>query len=120
MLTGGFHPHGVGHGHGHGHGHHGGHYGVHAQSAYGNAVHSGLTFGRPLPIRAPVLPPAFNHQHTGQLQHGRTSTFSMADPAQYMPSDDEYAHLQKLSSEYEPEATVSPTSTPLLLTEYGN
>jgi hypothetical protein len=30
----------------------------------------------------------------------------MADPA-YMPSDDEYAHLQKLSSEYEPEATVS-------------
>jgi ubiquitin thioesterase protein OTUB1 len=27
------------------------------------------------------------------------------------PSDDEYAHLQKLSSEYEPEATVSLLAT---------
>ncbi|KAF3032259.1 hypothetical protein E8E12_003809 [Didymella heteroderae] len=100
IMTGGFHPHGVGHGHAH----HGGHYGVHAQSAYGNAVHSGLTYGRPLPIRAPVLPPAFNHQHTGQHQHGRTSTFSMADPA-FMTAEEEHAYMQKLSSEYEPEAT---------------
>jgi hypothetical protein len=108
VMTGGFQPHSVGHGHGHGHGHglghvhHGGHYGVHAQSAYGSAAHSGLAFGRPLPIRASVLPPAFNHQH----QHGRTSTFSMADSA-FMTAEEE-AYMQKLSSEYEPEATVSP------------
>jgi ubiquitin thioesterase protein OTUB1 len=108
VMTGGFHPHGVGHGHAH----HCGHYGVHAQSAYGNAVHSGLTYGRPLPIRAPVLPPAFNHQHTGQHQHqhGRSSTFNMADPA-FMTAEEEHAYLQKLSSEYEPEATVSPASS---------
>ena len=114
IMTGGFHPHGVGHGHVH----HGGHYGVHAQSAYGSAIHSGLTYGRPLPIRAPVLPPAFNHQHTGQHQHGRTSTFSMADPA-FMTAEEEHAYLQKLSNEYEPEATVSPMSIAVLLTEYG-
>ena len=60
-------------------------------------------------MRAPVLAPAsFNHQHTGQLQHGRTATLSMADPA-YLASDEEIAHLQKLSNEYEPEATVSLT-----------
>lgn len=121
VMTGGFHPHSVGHGHGHGHGlglglghvHHGGHYGVHAQSAYGSAAHSGLAFGRPLPIRAPVLPPAFNNQHTGQQQHqhqhGRASTFSMADSA-FMTAEEEHAYMQKLSSEYEPEATVSPAS----------
>lgn len=113
-MTGGFHPHGVGHGHAH----HGGHYGVHAQSAYSSAVHSGLTYARPLPIRAPVLPPAFNHQHTGQHQHGRTSTFSMADPA-FMTAEEEHAYMQKLSSEYEPEATVSPASSAALLTAYG-
>lgn len=113
-MTGGFHPHGVGHGHIH----HGGHYGVHAQSAYGSAVHSGLTYGRPLPIRAPVLAPAFNHQHSGQHQHGRTSTFSMADPA-FMTAEEEHAYMQKLSSEYEPEATVSSASIAALLIEYG-
>lgn len=62
-------------------------------------------------MRAPVLPPAFNHQqHTGQHQHqhqhGRASTFNMADPA-FMTAEEEHAYLQKLSSEYEPEATVS-------------
>jgi hypothetical protein len=113
VLAGGFLPHGHGHGHGHGHNHvANGHYGVHAQSAYENAIHSGLAFGRPLPIRAPVLAPAFNlnHQHTGQHQHqhphGRNPNFAMADQ-QYMPSDDDYAHLQKLSSEFEPEVAVS-------------
>ena len=64
-------------------------------------------------MRAPVLPPAgFNHQHIGQhqlqFQHGRPTNFTMAaDPTNYMASDDDLAHLQKLSSEYEPEATVS-------------
>lgn len=135
-MTGGYLPHGVGHGHGHGHSHGlghghghghahlggGGHYGVHAQSAYGSAAHSGLTFGRPLPIRAPVHPPAFNHQHTGQHphqhqhQHGRAATFSMADPA-FMTAEEEHAYMQKLASEYEPEATVSPAPAALLLAE---
>jgi ubiquitin thioesterase protein OTUB1 len=105
------------HGHGHGHGHAGQHYGVPAQSHYTSSmVHSGHSFARPLSIRAPVLAPAsFNHhqhQHTGHHQHGRNQNHSqnlhlsaMADP--YMASDEEIAHLQKLSSEYEPEATVS-------------
>jgi ubiquitin thioesterase protein OTUB1 len=69
-------------------------------------------------MRAPVLAPAgFNHhqhQHTGHHQHGRSQNHNqnqhhnlstMADP--YMASDEQMAHLQKLSSEYEPEATVS-------------
>jgi ubiquitin thioesterase protein OTUB1 len=71
-------------------------------------------------MRAPVLAPAgFNHH---QHQHGRTvnhnhnhnhtHALTMADPA-YMTPDEELAHLQKLSSEYEPEAEVS---RPLLLT----
>lgn len=115
VMTGGFHPLGVGHGHAH----HGGHFGgVHAQSAYGNPVHSHLTYVPPLPIRAPVLPPAFNHQHTGQHQHGRTSTFNMTDPA-FMTAEEEHAYMQKLSSEYEPEATVSPMSSATPPTEYG-
>jgi ubiquitin thioesterase protein OTUB1 len=48
----------------------------------------------------------------------------MADPAQYMPSDDEYAHLQKLSSEYEPEATGplvgERQSSAAITTQYAN
>tara|TARA_R110002003_G_scaffold288_6_gene18378 strand:- start:8096 stop:8302 length:207 start_codon:yes stop_codon:yes gene_type:complete len=63
-------------------------------------------------MRAPVLAPAgFNYQH--QHQHGRTvnhnhtHNLTMADPA-YMTTDEELAHLQKLSSEYEPEAEVRP------------
>jgi ubiquitin thioesterase protein OTUB1 len=98
----------------HGHGHaHAGHYGVPAASHYESLGHSGLPFVRQRPMRAPVLAPAgFNHQHTGQHQHphlhshGRIANLTMADPT-YMPSDEELAHLQKLSSEYEPEATVS-------------
>lgn len=135
VLTG-FLPHAHGHPHPHQlplqhqaqhqHQHHGqqGHYGsvngVAALSHYEGVVHSGLAFARPLPIRAPVLAPAaFTHQHTGQLQHlqvqhGRDTTpsLTMADPSAYMPSDEELAHLQKLSSEYEPEATVSSVALP--------
>jgi ubiquitin thioesterase protein OTUB1 len=74
-------------------------------------------------MRAPVLAPAgfdhhHNHQLTGHHQHGRSQNqnhnhnhshshnhnLTMADP--YLASDEELAHLQKLSSEYEPEATV--------------
>ena len=115
VMTEGFHPHGVDHGHIH----HNSHYGVHAQSVYGSAVHSGLTFGRPMPIRAPGLAAAFNPQHTGQHQHGRTSTFSMADSA-FAISEEEHAYMQKLSSEYEPEVTVSAASIANpLTTTYG-
>jgi ubiquitin thioesterase protein OTUB1 len=108
---------------GHGHAHAGQHYRVPAQSHYNPmAHHSGLSFARPLPMRAPVLAPAgfdhHNHQHqlAGHHQHGRSQnqdlnqnhshhhSLAMADP--YMASDEEIAHLQKLSSEYEPEATV--------------
>lgn len=110
--------------HGHGHANAGQHYGVPAQSHYTpSMVHSGLSFARPLSMRAPVLDPAgFNHhqhQHTGHHhQHGRSqhphphphqninlNISAMAEP--YMASDEDMAHLQKLSSEYEPEATVS-------------
>ena len=42
----------------------------------------------------------------------------MADPA-FMTAEEEHAYMQKLSSEYEPEATVSPASPAALLTEYG-
>lgn len=89
------------------------HYGAPAQGHYEPVGHSGLAFARPLPMRAPVHPPAgFDHQHTGHHhQHGRTP-FAMADPA-YMPSDDEMAHLQKLSSEFQPETAVS--SPPVMM-----
>jgi len=121
--------------HAHAHGHaHAGQYGVPAQShgQYTGLVHSGPSFARPLHMRAPVLAPAgFNHhQHTGQHQHphphqhqhgrsqahdhnhnhGQNLNLAMAEPA-YMASDEEMAHLQKLSNEYEPEATVSLTLT---------
>jgi hypothetical protein len=117
-----------------GHGQRAGHYGVPGQGHYAAAAaaaamthHSGGAFARPLPMGAPVLAPAgFNHhpQHTGHHQHGRIHSqnqnqsqnlnlnqnqnhaLAMAASA-YMASDEELAHLQKLSSEYEPEATVS-------------
>lgn len=83
--------------------------------------HSGLPIARPLPMGAPVLvPAAFTHHqhphpHQQRLHHHHARTphqnqihshgLAMADP--YMASDDEIAHLQDLSSKYEPEATVS-------------
>lgn len=91
MLTG-YHPHGQHHPHAH---LHQGHYGVPAQNHY----QGGLAFA----IRAPVLAPGSYNHHTGHHpghQH-RNPHLNMAA----YPSDDEYAHLQKLSSEYEPEAT---------------
>lgn len=75
-------------------------YGQHAP--FGNVVHPGPMYR--LPMRPPELPAGYNHQHTGH--HARTSTVRMSGPA-YMPSDEELAHLQKLSNEFEPEATVS-------------
>ncbi|EAT92473.2 hypothetical protein SNOG_00978 [Parastagonospora nodorum SN15] len=92
-------------------------------------------------MRAPVLAPAgFNHhqhQHTGHHhhQHGRSqhqhphphqninlNISAMAEP--YMASDEDMAHLQKLSSEYEPEATGplvgERQSSAAITTEYQN
>jgi hypothetical protein len=102
-VLAGFHPHG--------------HYGVSAPGHYESMAHSGA-FAR-VPMRAaPVLAPVgfttqHHHQHhSGHHQpiyHG-VSGRSMAESA-YMPSEEEYAHLQKLSNEYEPEATVSLPAT---------
>jgi ubiquitin thioesterase protein OTUB1 len=81
----------------------------HAQAHTHAHAHPGPMY-RPHPVpslsmRAPEHPAAgYNHQHTGH--HGRTSTVPMSDPA-YLAADDELAQLQKLSSEYEPETTVS-------------
>lgn len=103
-----FHP----HGHHHPHAHvHRGHYEVPAQSHYQN----GLAFA----IRAPVLPSgSYNHYHTGHHQHpGRQHQHQHRDPHLNMavyPSDEEYAQLQKLSSEYEPEAIVSERAPVIL------
>ncbi|KAL6712482.1 hypothetical protein ACN47E_000359 [Coniothyrium glycines] len=78
-------------------------------------------------MRAPVLPPAgFNHQHTGQHhhQHGRPANFPMADPATYMATDEELAHLQKLASDFEPEVTGplvgERQSSSAITSEYAN
>jgi hypothetical protein len=67
---------------------------------------------------APVLAPVgFTTQHHHQHHAGHhqpiysgLSGRSMANPA-YMPSEEEYAHLQKLSNEYEPETVVSLPAT---------
>lgn len=104
--------------HTHAHAHpHAGHYGVPAAGHYEAMIHSGLPFAHQVrqPMRAPVLAPAgFNHHHHHQhpLQHGRPrptnnyTTSTMADSG-YVPTDEELTHLQKLSGEYVPEATVS-------------
>ena len=54
-----------------------------------------------LPLRPPELPAGYNTSHIT-----RTSTVRMSGSA-YIPEED-LAHLQKLSNEYEPEVTVSP------------
>ena len=77
---------------------------AYAPPAFSSVVPPALSY-RPLPIRPPELPAGYSQQHTGH--HSRASTVRMSGPA-YMPSDEELAQLQKLSSEYEPEITVSP------------
>jgi ubiquitin thioesterase protein OTUB1 len=72
------------------------------QPPFDGVVHPSPMY-RGLPMRADV-PAPYHHQHTGH--HGRTSTVRMAGNS-YMPSDEEYAQLQKLSNEFEPDATVS-------------
>lgn len=100
------------HAHPHPHTHAGpaSHYQAALQAQAQAHAHARLAFARPLPTRAPVLAPArFTHQPTGQLHHGRPQSLTMADQP-YMASDEDIAHLQKLSSEYEPDATVSYTA----------
>ena len=83
--------------------------GIAASSHYPPTVHSRLAFARPLPARDPALAPAaFAHPPPAAAPHGCTAPLTMADPSAYLASDEELAHLQKLSSEYEPEASVSP------------
>ncbi|KAF2270788.1 cysteine proteinase [Lojkania enalia] len=105
------------------------HYG---QPAFDAVVHPGVSY-RPLPMRAHAhshahahahaaeLPAGYHQQHTGH--HGRTSTVRMSAPA-YIPSDEELAHFQKLSNEYQPEATGplvgERQSSSAITTEYAN
>lgn len=88
----------------------------HAHSHYAGAVHhSGpaqLTYRQPQPLPMPPseLASGYNtglHLHTGHHQHGRSTAIVNMSAAAYLASDDELAQLQKLSNEYEPEATVS-------------
>lgn len=59
-----------------------------------------------LPLRPAEQPPAgFHTSPFHPRQHAITGTMSDAGP--YEPSEQELADLQKLSSEYEPEVTVS-------------
>lgn len=74
-----------------------------AQAPFDSVVHSGPMY-RQLPMRPPELPAGYSQQHTGH--HGRTSTLRMSGPGYVLP-EEELAQLQKLSSDYEPEATVS-------------
>ena len=74
---------------------------------------SGLAFGAPhLPFRLPELASSaarYNHPPAGHFHYNQTASMSDA----FLSAEDEYAHLQKLSSEYEPEVTVrSPPSAP--------
>ncbi|KAJ4286110.1 hypothetical protein N0V90_013459 [Kalmusia sp. IMI 367209] len=86
--------------------------------------HSGLSFAAPLPLRPPELVSAagYNNHHPGQL-HYRNATARMSDPA-FLTPEDEFAQLQKLSSEYEPEVTGplvgERQSSAAIATEYAN
>jgi ubiquitin thioesterase protein OTUB1 len=88
-----------------------------------------LTYRQPQP--QPQLAAGYNtglHLHT-QATAGHhhpctaTSLLTMSGPA-YMPSDEELAHLQKLSNDYEPEATGplvgDRQSSSAITTEYAN
>lgn len=94
--------------------------------AYGQAPghyhESALAFGAPhLPLRPPELASA-RYQHPPAGHFNYTQTPSMTD-APFLTPEDEFAQLQKLSNEYEPEATVrrAPTAPycPLLPTLTG-
>jgi ubiquitin thioesterase protein OTUB1 len=93
VLASAFHPYGQNH---------------HYAGAAHHSAPAQLTYRQPQPplsMRPPELASGYNtglHLHTGH-HHGR---INMSGP-QYMASDDELAQLQKLSNEYEPEATVS-------------
>lgn len=83
--------------------------------AYGHAPghyhESALAFGAPhLPFRPPELASArYQHPHADHFHY--TQTASMSD-APFLTPEDEFAQLQKLSNEYEPEVTVSSAPTP--------
>ena len=57
------------------------------------------------PVQLPLRPPELSADYSTPHITSRTSTIRMSGPA-YIPEED-LAHLQKLSNEYEPELTVS-------------
>ena len=78
--------------------------------AYGHApgpYESAAVFGaQQLPFRPPELASTRYQQHPHADPFNYTSSARMSDPA-FLTPEEEYAQLQKLSNEYEPEATVS-------------
>ena len=81
--------------------------------AYGHApsvYHESALFGAPhLPFRPPELASA-RYQSNNPHAFNYTATTRMSDPT-FMAADDEFAQMQKLSNEYEPETTASMRPT---------
>lgn len=94
--------------------------------AYGHAPghyhESAVAFGAPqLPFRPPELASARYQRHPHADPFNYTSSARMSDPA-FLTPEEEFAHLQKLSNDYEPEVTVSrpavqPARTPVLFAD---
>jgi ubiquitin thioesterase protein OTUB1 len=82
--------------------------------AYGHAPRhyheSAVAFGA-LPFRPPELASTRYQQHPHADPFNYTSQARMSDPA-FLTPEEEFAQLQKLSNEYEPEATVSCAAKP--------
>ncbi|KAL5431918.1 hypothetical protein PMIN07_012536 [Paraphaeosphaeria minitans] len=84
---------------------------------------SALAFAAPhLPFRPPELASVrYQHPHAGHFHYNQTS--SMTD-APFLTPEDEFAQLQKLSNEYEPEVTGplvgDRQSSSAIATEYAN
>lgn len=79
--------------------------------AYGHAPghyhESAVAFGAPqLPFRPPELASARYQRHPHADPFNYTSSARMSDPA-FLTPEEEFAQLQKLSNDYEPEVTVS-------------
>jgi ubiquitin thioesterase protein OTUB1 len=91
-----------------------------------------------MPMRPPELTSGYNsagldqclhsghghgHHHAAVANNTASSMLTMSGPA-YMPSDEELAQLQKLSNEFEPEATGplvgERQSSSAITTEYAN
>ena len=75
-----------------------------AFGAPGHYHESSLAFGAPHLFRPELASARYQNPHAGHFHY--TSNPSMADQA-FLTPEEEFAQLQKLSNEYEPEVTVS-------------